>query len=320
MQTKPLISIIVPIYNVENFFSKCLSSIENQTYKNNEIILIDDGSTDASGKIADNFKNSHMNVTVIHKKNEGLASARNLGLEIANGQYISFVDSDDFLHHRFLERLYELLEKYDADISYCNYYFYFPKTRLRFPYPFSPLKKEYNSEKALKKIIAAYTLHSFAWNKLYKRSLFIKNNIRFEDLCFEDIATVPRLFFWAKKIAVTRKPLYYYVQRKGSALHSISATKIEDFIRSYGSLRNFLQKQEKYDIYKKSVNSYTRKAKIMKNLYILSLHLKTFDLKKLAKNIRNSNKSIEFFLDEDYEPVEGIPDIPFGVEEPESLF
>ncbi|MDR1467488.1 MAG: glycosyltransferase [Oscillospiraceae bacterium] len=314
----PKISVIVPVYNVEKFLPKCLNSIINQTFKDTEVILVNDGSRDSSGKIAESFASFNKNFILINKKNGGLSEARNKGLEIARGDYISFIDSDDYVHPKFLERLHNLMKKHNADIAYCNYFLYFPESKLKICYPLRPIKSIYASENALKKLISANTLHSFAWNKLYKRSLFIDNNIKFEKLYFEDIATVPQLFYFANKIAITSKPLYYYTQRKGSILRSMNADKIDDFVRSYGSILNFLQQHEKYELYKKPISRYTKKVKIMKNLYIFNLHLKALNFKGLARNVRNSSKSIKFFLEEDYEPTPGIPDVPFHVNSPQS--
>ncbi|MDR3178690.1 MAG: glycosyltransferase [Oscillospiraceae bacterium] len=312
----PIISVIVPIYNVEKFLLKCLKSIDKQTFKEKEVILINDGSEDSSGRIAKEFALRRNNFFFIDKKNEGLSAARNTGLEVARGEYISFIDSDDFVHPKFLERLYELLKRHKSDISYCNYFLYFPESKLKFSYPFSPIKSVYSAEKALKKLISANTLHSFAWNKLYKKSLFVDNSIKFEHLYFEDIVTIPRLFYFADKIAITSKHLYYYTQRKGSIVRTMDANKIDDFVRSYGSIRNFLQQQEEYEVYEKSMGSYAKKVKLLKNIYIFNLHLKALNFRGIAKNFRNSSKSVKFFLEDDYETTEGVPDVPFPVKTP----
>lgn len=118
---KELISIIVPVYNVEQYLDDCLISIINQTYKNLEIILIDDGSTDKSGKICDEYAKKDSRIIVIHKENGGVSSARNAGLRIAKGAYIGFVDPDDWIAEDMYEVLYSNAKKYDADVSVCKY-------------------------------------------------------------------------------------------------------------------------------------------------------------------------------------------------------
>ena len=115
------ISIIVPVYNVEKYLENCIESILNQTFKDFELILVDDGSTDNSGKICDIYEKKDSRIKVIHKNNGGLSSARNAGLDIACGKYVGFIDSDDSIHPRMYEILYDLIKKYESDISCCNY-------------------------------------------------------------------------------------------------------------------------------------------------------------------------------------------------------
>ena len=115
------VSVIIPVYNVQDYLERCVDSIIKQTYKNIEIILIDDGSHDNSGKICDDYKKKYNNIIVIHKENEGQSIAREYGIKIAKGEYISFVDSDDFLNEKYYEKMIRLLEKSDCDIAVCDY-------------------------------------------------------------------------------------------------------------------------------------------------------------------------------------------------------
>ena len=119
----PLISLIVPVFNVEKYLKRCLDSLISQSYKNIEIILIDDGSTDESGKICDRYAKEHSNIIkVLHQENQGLSMARNAGLDIAIGEYIGFVDSDDYVEPKMFERLYNNLLESNADISVCSFF------------------------------------------------------------------------------------------------------------------------------------------------------------------------------------------------------
>ena len=120
MKNIDLISIIIPVYNVEQYLSRCIDSVINQTYKNLEIILIDDGSTDDSGEICDEYALKDNRIKVMHKQNGGVSSARNEGLDISKGNYIGFIDSDDFIEKDMYEFLYDLLTKNNCDISCCN--------------------------------------------------------------------------------------------------------------------------------------------------------------------------------------------------------
>ena len=119
-----LVSIIIPVYNVEKYLAECIESVLKQTYQNIEILLIDDGSPDNSGKICDEYEEKDSRVRVIHKENGGVSSARNVGLEQANGEYITFIDSDDFVSESYIEELYIALENGNSDLAFCKYNHY----------------------------------------------------------------------------------------------------------------------------------------------------------------------------------------------------
>ena len=118
---KPVISVVVPVYNAETFLDKCIQSIVNQTYKNIEVILLDDGSTDKSLDVCKNFAKTDKRIKVIHKKNSGAADSRNLGVQKAIGEYVTFVDSDDYIDQNMIAALYDNMKKYAAEVSICNY-------------------------------------------------------------------------------------------------------------------------------------------------------------------------------------------------------
>lgn len=222
-----LISIIVPIYNVENYLSKCIESILNQTYKNLEIILVDDGSKDNSGKICDNFAQKDERIKVIHQKNSGVAQARNTGVKNCTGNYIGFVDPDDYISEYMYEYLYNNIIKYDADISMCQY-----TTCNESHIKFKNCNKTccYKSEQAIKYLLMDRKIQNFLWNKLYKKSLF--NNIVFPGgMVYEDIAVMYKLFEKSNVIANNMSIHYYYFQRTNSICNGkISKKKIYDYI------------------------------------------------------------------------------------------
>ncbi len=209
-----LISIIVPVYKTESYLRKCLNSIVNQTYKNLEIILVDDGSPDNCGKICDEYAARDSRVKVIHQKNRGLSAARNAGLKIATGEYIGFTDSDDWIENDMFETLYLGALKYGTDIAVCGF-FYVKGTQYR------ELREEHtvllSREDALHHLLLDNTITNHAWNKLYKRELF-------DDVCypegrtFEDVATTYKLFEKADKIVFLNSSKYYYLQRDNSII------------------------------------------------------------------------------------------------------
>lgn len=212
-ESNELISVIVPVYNVEQYLDKCVQSIIDQTYGNLEIILIDDGSTDHSGEICENWRKKDKRIIVVHKKNGGLSEARNAGLDISTGKYIAFVDSDDWIRPRMMETLQHVMVKEAADICSCGILSCFPdrveQKRAK------PLKGA--SEDILKYIYCNTEYAVAAWNKLYRRELWL--NIRFPvgKIC-EDAFTAFLLVEKAKKVVQIQEAFYCYRIRENSIM------------------------------------------------------------------------------------------------------
>lgn len=212
------ISIIVPIYNVEKYLDKCVMSILGQTFKNFELILIDDGSQDSSGAICDSYLKKDSRIKVIHKKNGGLSSARNEGLKIAKSKYVAFIDSDDWIENNMYEKLYNIAEQNDADIVQCKYVKADDENvkkdiqadgNINFISNIEALENLYN-ERYIETVVT--------WNKIYKRLLF--ENIQFpEGKIHEDEFTVYKILYKAKKIALLDEGLYYYRQNPNSIMN-----------------------------------------------------------------------------------------------------
>lgn len=209
-----LISIIVPVYKVESYLKKCIKSIVNQTYRNIEIILVDDGSPDDCGKICDEFSEQDSRIVVIHKENGGLSDARNAGLDIAKGNYIGFVDSDDWIACDMYEKLLNAIHKYDAEIAICCI-----KKIRKDKTEVQDIERNivYSKQKALYELIVDKNVNSFAWNKLYKKELF--QNLRFpKGRVFEDTLFMYQIFEKANRVVHINEPLYYYLRRDDSIL------------------------------------------------------------------------------------------------------
>ncbi len=226
-QEKALISIIIPVYKVEKYLEKCIQSVINQTYENLQIILVDDGSPDNCGKICDEYAQKDHRIEVIHKSNGGLSDARNKGLEIAKGEYIGFVDSDDYIESDMYEVLYNLLKQYNVDVSICNFYTV-SQGKIAIKNADNGIK-EYNRIEILKEILLDNDIQSYAWNKLYKRELFgeIKYPVGKK---YEDIGTTFYLLEKCNKVVVTGKPEYYYINRQGSIVNNVTESTITDYI------------------------------------------------------------------------------------------
>lgn len=215
MNLKPLISVIVPIYNVDRYLGRCLNSIISQTYKNIEIILVNDGSTDNSFSICQNYQKMYPNISIINQSNQGLSVARNVGIEKATGEYIMFIDSDDWIHSNTINILYKDLIGYKAEIAICGMtkcFSYSPNTVLR-----KSRVESLDQKEAIKRMLNGEWIS--AWAKLYKKELF--NNIKFPPgKTNEDYPVLIHLFEQCKCITYNSIPLYYYYYREGSICNS----------------------------------------------------------------------------------------------------
>lgn len=234
-----LISVIVPIYNVEKYLKRCVDSILNQTYKNVEIILIDDGSTDNSGKICDEYALKDTRIKVIHKENGGLSDARNAGLNIMTGKYVTFVDSDDYIDFKFIQTLFTNLKKCNADISCCNMQRFKTNKELRKYKKTRNGIEIFDSIEALNYIFYQKKIDSSVCNKLFKENLFRKiffPNNRY----FEDLAIIYKVILKAKKIVYDNSNLYYYYQRKNSILHEANEKRINDILTNLNEMNQYL--------------------------------------------------------------------------------
>ena len=211
----PLISVVIPVYNVEKYIDKCMESVLNQTYKNFEVILVDDGSTDNSGKICDNYALKDSRVHVYHKENGGQATARNYGVVQSNAGLISFVDSDDIITADYLEYLWYLMKTYDCKVSCAGSIKvtdgkkYIIKSK-----PVDEIRL--NTEKALERI--CYTSVG-PWARLYKKEILLNNPFP-DGRIYEDLANLCKIIAECNYVVFSDKQIYIWVQREGSTTHN----------------------------------------------------------------------------------------------------
>lgn len=211
----PLISIIIPVYKVEQYLEKCVDSVINQNYPHLEIFLVDDGSPDKCGEICESYAKKDSRIKVIHKKNGGLSDARNVAIDVASGEYITFVDSDDYVTDDYVATLYELIKKNDCKISASGFTRFEQDDILKVG---NEVIKEYvfSPENAIKEMFYQKKFDTSAWAKLYHRSLF-SDGLRYPvGLLYEDLATSYKLFLKSDKVAFSTKETYFYLIRSTS--------------------------------------------------------------------------------------------------------
>jgi glycosyltransferase involved in cell wall biosynthesis len=220
--SKPLVSVIVPVYNVEKYLGRCVDSILGQTYDNLEVILVDDGSTDGCPAICDDYSLNDSRVKVIHKENGGLSDARNAGIEAMSGELVGFVDSDDYIERDMYEYLLSGMRNGAVGIACCPQ---IDTYEYRKYYNVSNVDETFDSVAALEDLFFDRR-ENYAWNKLYRAELW--DGVRFpKGMNFEDIATVYKTYERARNVMYLREPKYYYIHRKSS----ISGTKDFNFKR-----------------------------------------------------------------------------------------
>ena len=226
-QQNRLVSIIIPVYNVEQYLRQCLDSVIGQTYKNLEIIIVEDGSKDECGNICDEYEYKDKRIKVYHTENRGLSAARNLGLDNASGEFISFIDSDDWFEKDAIQSLMEIAIDTGADIVCFRYITeYISKSKHRVDKDES-IKLLTKTDSSIMKAYISGKLGTVAWNKIYRRELFLE--IRFpEGRLFEDVATTYKLLLKSDKVASIPSELIHYRIRNTSISNSHTLINIAD--------------------------------------------------------------------------------------------
>ena len=280
------ISVIVPIYKVEDYLHRCVDSIINQTYTNLEIILVDDGSPDNCPMICDEYAKKDSRIRVVHKKNGGLSDARNAGLDIATGEYIMFIDSDDFVDTEMMGSMMRNMIDDNVDMVVCN---------IKYVYEDREVVKYNQSDRildryeAMEEYLKDGVVQAVAWNKLYKKSLI--NNMRYKvGKTNEDEFFTYKIVDKTEKIYYNSRPFYNYIQRDSSIMGKYSIKRLDGVEASYERL-NFIKK--------KYPTLYEKEKKTFVNLCIYSYQmiLREPNLdkdKKGRKTLNNYRKKIKF--------------------------
>ncbi|MDU4862754.1 MAG: glycosyltransferase [Terrisporobacter othiniensis] len=273
----PKISVVVPIYNTQEYLVRCIESVLNQTFKDIEIILVNDGSTDESGIICNQYSEKYKNVKVIHKLNGGLSDARNEGIKVATGDYIGFVDSDDIIEKEMYKVLYSLCIQYNADISTCLFESieYGKKSNKTYSNKVSIFTNKEAVKNTYEGTISGYSV----CNKLYKRELL--NEIKFpKGRIYEDASILYKLYMNSNRVVYIESALYKYVRREGSITKSMFSDKRFDIVSMF---------EEKYNYM--SIN-YPEMCEKIKSMYYISLRNIIIDIVN-ENSIKENYKSIK---------------------------
>ncbi|MGL5056237.1 MAG: glycosyltransferase family 2 protein [Fusobacteriaceae bacterium] len=237
------ISVIIPVYNTEKYLRRCLESIINQSLKEIEIIIVNDGSPDGSSKIIDEFSQKDKRIKVINKKNGGLSSARNVGLKKAVGEYIFNIDSDDWIEQNYFIEMYSKAKKDNLDIVISDFFLDWDNGKIDYIKEFDISETDFVSGEEYVTNFIAGKIFPSVWNKMFKNSLYKDNNIEHpEYISFgEDLATTPRLGYCAKKIGKLNKAYIHYIQNPGSITNDGVMKKYNQLIDALNILEKFFE-------------------------------------------------------------------------------
>ena len=216
-----MVSVIIPVYNVQDYLARCVDAVLAQTYSDIEIILVDDGSIDISGDMCDEYAIKDVRVKVIHKENGGLSDARNAGLERARGNFVTFIDADDYVHPQFVELLVDTIMSTGAQIAACTWQELNDGVTPRKVRTKKPRCRTFTQEEAINSVFYQRKLNHSACSRIFETSLF--KDLRFpEGALYEDLAIIYPLLRKVSKVALLKAPMYYYMHRKGSIITTMT--------------------------------------------------------------------------------------------------
>lgn len=289
------VSIIVPVYNVENYILECITSIIEQTYANLEIIIINDGSTDKSKEICESLQKKDERIVFISKHNSGVSDTRNIGINKSTGDYIIFVDSDDYIDKSYIEEMVKWMNEEFIDMTVCNYIEIYKNTVLHHNNDLTD-KLVITNKEAINDIYKLRSFGGYLWNKIFKSEIIKKNNIRFNQeihMC-EDMLFLLKYLSKCNNVRIISKELYFYRMRKSSIVWNKNKIKYKTLYSSYNEMYKIIEKNnvEMDYFYYMVLNSiFSNNFKLIDMQRYLQFNLLTaYDYVSKSKNITNKEK------------------------------
>ena len=292
-----LITIVIPVYNLGKYIRNCLDSVCAQTYKNLEILLIDDGSTDNTLVICREYAKRDERIRMICREHEGLSAVRNIGSREAKGEYIAHIDGDDILERTYISYLYQLLTEYDADISMCSYIpLWEGREKSQKKAAGKDVKiKVMNREQALEALLYQKHFITATWAKLFKKKLFSKVEFPHGKLA-EDMGSTYKLIHCSEKVVYSSKIQYYYLQRSGSIVHALSFQKGKDYLEQSEEMVKFIEKEYPHMIRAAYSRCFSSNIQVLSTITFF----KKYDFSKkemvaeITENIKKYRKNVLF--------------------------
>lgn len=271
MANNDLISVIIPVYNVEHYLDACIQSVLDQTYSNIQIIIINDGSTDDSLAICQKWSLIDPRILLFDKVNGGLSSARNKGLDESSGDYICFIDSDDVIHVDFIKILHESVSKHGSDMATCGYKEFFDHDPIDLHGPLTITSQSHTGDYFLNHLYTDgyFPLHIIAVNKIYKKKIW--NNLRFPiGKIHEDEYVIHHIYAQTQSVVFVENALYFYRQRSNSIMGNFSNKRFDDILNLYVERRAFFKLRQEFDLVERTDIA---ELKTMANLFLQTDHV-----------------------------------------------
>ena len=285
-----LISVIIPFYNVEKYIEECILSVLSQDYKNLEILFVNDGSTDGSAKIIEKYSKTDERITVINKKNGGASSARNVGMDVAKGEYLLFVDSDDFIAKNLISQLYNLSQEHNADVVSCKslaFWDHLPLTKEN-----TNLKIYDNKKELLSELLSNKNMEIAVTRRLYRKDIL--EGLHFDENCimYEDMIFLYELYLKINKLIESESILYFYRQREGSLMHAKYTDRHIDLLSVFNN-------------FEKTIKENT--PELLPEFYYYKLCVIGDQYKTLVYSSYNNKKDVQKLLREEYKQTKAKP-------------
>ncbi|APF23258.1 glycosyltransferase family 2 protein [Clostridium butyricum] len=290
-----LVSVIVPVYNVDKYIGECFESLSNQTYSNLQIIVVDDGSNDNSLNIIESYTNKFNEIIVLSQKNKGVSEARNLALKYAKGEYVLFVDPDDYLDNTMIEKLLKKGLEFKSDIIMCGFCLYYDTYSSKNKVNLYKLEEKniYTAEKIIDEILNQ-RIQCHLWNKMFKKELLIKINFKFESGRYiQDMFPVFKAISLSKSISYVNESLYYYRQVPTSTIHKNNLKLAEDYYYAVDSVIKYINVDKKLMVKAESLGTFKNISMLILILQLMNANeytnFKNFKISKYNNLLTGNN-------------------------------
>lgn len=295
--SKPIISIIVPIYNVEKYLDRCLKSIQNQSFTNFEVIMTDNTSADRSAEIAQHYVDTDSRFQLFSCENKGASVARNYAYTKAQGDYIAFVDSDDYIAPDFLMRLYTAALQSNAEITMCHFALNFePENKIKDQTPRKLRSGVFSRDEAIALLLKDNQVRFFIWNKLWKREFLEKTQVHFLDMFYEDIVFCVDNFLQINTFCITDYLGYFYTRQTKTFLEvRMTFERIDNYIASVGYMREFLEKADCFEQFHSSFRVHANHVRFSIPILVIQANHSSEQKVKVFRTIIQKLKQLSYY-------------------------